>query len=45
MALVRITHADGTVDTIITSVAIEEINVQQGDKVEIFDETPPLAAA
>jgi VCBS repeat-containing protein len=44
MALVRITHADGTIETISTHVAIEEINVQPGDKVEILDETLPLAA-
>lgn len=39
MASVRITHADGTIDIITTSGAIEEINVQQGDKVQILDET------
>lgn len=45
MALVRITHADGTVETIRTRGAIEEINVQQGDRVENLGETLPSPTA
>lgn len=37
MAQVRITHSDGTVDTINTSNAAEQINVQQGDRIEVLN--------
>ena len=36
MAQVRISHQDGTVDTITTTGATEEILVQQGDKIEVL---------
>jgi VCBS repeat-containing protein len=39
MALVRITHADGTHRIVSTATAIEEIIVKQGDKIQILDET------
>lgn len=39
MALVRITHADGTNRIISTRSAVEGIIVKQGDKIQILDET------
>ncbi|NNE84680.1 MAG: hypothetical protein HKN28_11985 [Alphaproteobacteria bacterium] len=39
MALVRITHADGTHRIVSTRRAIEGIIVKQGDKIQILDET------
>jgi VCBS repeat-containing protein len=39
MALVRITHADGTHRIVSTRSAIEGIIVNQGDKIQILDET------
>jgi hypothetical protein len=39
MAQVRISHQDGTVDEITTSSATEQINVQQGDKIEVVGAT------
>ncbi|MDH3739530.1 MAG: VCBS domain-containing protein [Alphaproteobacteria bacterium] len=38
MALVRITRMNGTIDIVKTSRAIEEINVELGDKIQILDE-------
>lgn len=45
MALVRITRADGTVDTIFVNGSVEKVDVQDGAKVEIVDEPEPAAAA
>ncbi|NNE82536.1 MAG: hypothetical protein HKN28_01055, partial [Alphaproteobacteria bacterium] len=39
MAQVRITHQDGTVDEITTSGATQQIQVQQGDKIEVVNAT------
>ncbi len=45
MALVRIIRADGTVDTITISGSIKAIDVQDGTKVEVLDDTPSPAPA
>ena len=45
MVLVRITHMNGAIDIVTTSRAIEEIDVQQCDKVQILDESLLSAAA